>query len=1018
MLSFRRARRHAAVFAAVAAVAAVVTAASLAVVGALTSSADDGVRLGLASRSGADLALRASITLASDPAAQDAQVRAAIARSFAGLSAEPQVTRTVSAELDVRAPSAPGEERAGLVMSIPDLEQRADLESGRWPQADDEVTMQADAAVSLEAVPGDVLTIEGAPVTLVGVWSAADTLDPRWLGDPQVLIGRGTRVGPIAVDESFWAVAVDAEPMAQWTIVPDAARMTAADLSIISPAWTRVTSDWRSQVDELNAVGKSGGLALTAAALQSRVDGMRAIEPVVLLLVLAAALVTLAELARLLAADRSSEIALLWSRGRSAGESAASGGLEAAGAAAAGTLVGATAGIAVVAVLGGELPAFGSAAVAVVPFVLIAASAGFGAFAALRASQPDARAGAAESRTRRLAGPGIAVLVAAAAAVSVWQLRLYGSPITPLSDGSSAIDPVAVVAPALALIALVLLGLLAFPPAARLAERATRRAAVPRMLASRTVARRLPRVAALVVVVAVAGGSIVVAAAYAGTWSNAFDRTSALRAGADVAVVGIRGGIDAQQLDALDALPSAEAVAPVRAAGMQLSDETGSLVAVSADAFAQIATTAGGSLDTTATADRIRGEVPAVAIPAGADGVVIAADVHGFAQAPALTVQLLDHRGRLVRIAAEPAAGDGEHLTYAVALPDSIRGADSRVLAVDVAIPDDAVSGATAAADFVLTGWSTADGDPIPSDAKLFWFPISVGIDLSPAVPFGGRGFTADAGTRSTRLLPGSNGGTLDLDRPPVAISRALADRYDLAVGDPFSFGAEGTYVRVDAVVADIVAAVPSAESGLAALIDLTVVQRAALEASGSPATPTGAWIATADPEATAAEARDALPPNTRIRLAEDPAGRTVIGSTTTALWGAALLCGLLAAVTLLAVARAERRSRSADVDVLRALGLGSREQAALRRNEWWFVVAFGGLLGVLAGALVAALTIPELASAAIPDPYPGVGTAFAVDAVGLLIALALLIAVCAAIIEATAAQVARRARTIREDPR
>lgn len=1015
MLSFRRARRHAAVFAAVAAVAAVVTAASFAVVGALASAADEGVRLGLASRSGADLALRASIPLTADPATQDEQVRAAIARSFGELSTQPQVTRGVSADLDVRAPSAPGEDRAGLVVSITDLETRAELVAGRWPTSDDEVTMQADAADTLEASPGDVLTIAGAPMTLVGMWTVVDALDPRWLGDPQVLEGRGTRVGPIVVSESFWPPIPESEAVGQWTIVPDIATTTADDLPRIVATWRHVTSDWRGQVDELRAVGKNGGLTITATAMQARVDGMHAIEPVVLLLILAAALVTLAELARLLAADRSNEIALLWSRGRSAGESAFAGGAEAGATAVIGVVVGAAVGVGVVAASGGDLAALVSPAVAAVPAALVAASALFAAVASHRASGPDARAGAAESRTRRLAGPGIAVLVAAAAAVSVWQLRLYGSPVTPVVDGSSSIDPVAVVAPAIALVALVMLGLLVFPPSARLYERLTRRTPVTRMLAARSVARRLPRVAALVVVVAVASGSVAVAAAYTGTWSGTFDRTSALRAGADVAVTGTRGGLDAQQLDALDALPAADAVAPIRAGGMQLSDETGSLVAVSADAFAELATAAGGAIDPPRIAERIRADIASVVVPAGTSQLVVAVEANGFTATPELSIQLVDHRGRLTRIASDPVVRDGSRLTYHFALPESAQRESSRVLAVDVVLANDAIVRPDTGT-FKITGWESGDGSSVAGASELFWFPVTTGIDTSPAAPFEGAGFAADSDTRSTRLLPGVSGGPIDLDRPAVAISRALADRYDLEVGDPFSFGAEGTYARVDAVVVDVIAAVPSAESGLSALVDLTAIQRTALEAAEAPAIPTGAWIASDAPEVAAAQAREALPPNTRIRLADDPAGRTVIGATATALSAAALLCGLLAILTLVAVARAERRSRASDVDVLRALGLSSREQAGLRRNEWWWVVGFGVVLGAAAGMIVAALTIPELASAAIPDPYPGLGTALAVDPITLLVGAALLVLACAAVIEVTAAQVAKRARTIREE--
>ena len=83
------------------------------------------------------------------------------------------------------------------------------------------------------------------------------------------------------------------------------------------------------------------------------------------------------------------------------------------------------------------------------------------------------------------------VLSRPAAALSVWQLRLYGSPLTPTADGGTDVDPIAVVAPALSLVAVVLLALLLFPRVASLDELATTRAGVARILAARTVARRL-----------------------------------------------------------------------------------------------------------------------------------------------------------------------------------------------------------------------------------------------------------------------------------------------------------------------------------------------------------------------------------------------------------------------------------------------------------------------------------------------------------------------------------------------
>ncbi|WP_284296825.1 hypothetical protein [Homoserinibacter gongjuensis] len=52
-----------------------------------------------------------------------------------------------------------------------------------------------------------------------------------------------------------------------------------------------------------------------------------------------------------------------------------------------------------------------------------------------RASRPDdpARAG----RGQRIAGAGVAVLVVLGAVLATWQLRLYGSPVTPDAAGAA-----------------------------------------------------------------------------------------------------------------------------------------------------------------------------------------------------------------------------------------------------------------------------------------------------------------------------------------------------------------------------------------------------------------------------------------------------------------------------------------------------------------------------------------------------------------------------------------------------
>ena len=116
-----------------------------------------------------------------------------------------------------------------------------------------------------------------------------------------------------------------------------------------------------------------------------------------------------------------------------------------------------------------------------------------------------------------------------------------------------------------------------------------------------------------------------------------------------------------------------------------------------------------------------------------------------------------------------------------------------------------------------------------------------------------------------------------------------------------------------------------------------------------------------------------------------------MLGSAAIALWVAAAGCGLLAAVTVGAVVGAQLRSRRLDIVVLRALGLDARMQSAIRRRELLIVLAYGAIVGVVAGVAVTMLTVPQLARAAVPNPYSTVLTFLGVDAVGLAVGLGVL---------------------------
>jgi hypothetical protein len=53
-----------------------------------------------------------------------------------------------------------------------------------------------------------------------------------------------------------------------------------------------------------------------------------------------------------------------------------------------------------------------------------------------------------------------------------------------------------------------------------------------------------------------------------------------------------------------------------------------------------------------------------------------------------------------------------------------------------------------------------------------------------------------------------------------------------------------------------------------------------------------------------------------------------------------------------------------------------------VRRGEWWIVAASGLLAGAIIGTLAVLLTIPQLTSAALPDPIPGLSAAVRIDLV------------------------------------
>lgn len=984
-----RLRESASTLLGLAAVAAIVTAVGAGSLAFLAHEGTEGVRAELATRVGADLALQASLSPVGNAEAQDAQVRAAIASSLGGTGIRFDVTRAMSGEVIVESESADEPVVPGVAMSFADLDERADLVAGAFAERETEVAVQADAARDLGLEVGDAVLLNGAKFTVTGTWRATDYLDPRWYGDPMIETGDDDAYGPFAIAERAWP-RLDMAPRVTWTVVPtDLDGFTSTNIAEVITAWSRAQVDWRGQVDDLQGFSVQRGLSKTLAELETRLDGQRAIEPVVLTLIGALGLVAAFELVALLAGIRARESYLHWSRGRSPGRIALRTAADVAAAAAVGAVAGA-----LLVVVGGLALGFGEALrslagpLAMLPVVAIALSAALAAATTLRSLRTlthRSRGGRPDARTaRRVAVPGAVVLVLAAAGIAVWQLRLYGSAVIVSQTGTTSVDPVAVAAPAAALVALVLLIAALLPWLARRGERAVRALSIPSTLAARSLALHSARFTAPLVVVALAVGGMTVSAAYSSTWATSYDAAAALRVGSDLHVSAV-DRLDRQAQEEVRAAAGADAVAPWSRQALSLGSLSGSIVAVSPEALATLASSAGGLFDREAAADDIRIDPPGPVLPAGSSRATIAITTSGLQVAPVVSAHVVDPLGFASVVDFEPASGAVAAGKGSFAYSAELPSADQlTVLAVDFGFPNGSFSGATAV---VRLGEMTAGGAPV--DLGPFWIPGNPGVQGFPPGGDGtGLGLSIGDDSYWARLVPSLDGTLYERGHPPVVIAQRVADLLGVGVGDTLSFSLEDGVERLNWDVAAVVPVIPGAPTETAVMVDLAVVQHYELRATEVPPEPRDLWLRTDSPDDLRGVIRPLLPASARIDTVDDPAALAVLGSPRLALWAAAVASVLLALIAVLSSVRARIGWGRNDVAALRALGLGPRAQRGVPVREFTAVLVLGLLWGLLAGAAVAALTVPQIARAAVPQRYQAIGTSASWD----LPALALLV--------------------------
>ena len=917
------------------------------------------------------------------------------------------------------------------------LAERASLVTGAWPQPGRrplEASLPEETATALGISVGDTLSIgdrrdpsDPFDVEITAIWRP-DADDPywRWIAERDGE-GASTTAPPLVVSRADLLTHAVSTVRMEWWAIPSVERLS---LGSVDP----VVADVRSLHDRLDGVDTSRPLAVRTnlpALLGDIGDSVLVTRAGILALgaqfaVLAVYAVVL--VASILVERRRGEAALVRARGGSASHLAAMALGEALLLAVPVALAAPWLATLIVRVLAESGPAAGSdlvsaAAASDAPVLVAAAAAGAGVIGLTVASvifdvRPmGARAAVGRPGSRTAAHAlGIDVALVTLAAVSVWQLRVYGAPLTRNARGALGLDPLLIVAPAIGLLAGVVLATRLFPRLAQLLEwrlASVRSAVAP--LGARQLARRPLRYtrSALLLMLAIGLGTF--AAVYTVTWTGSQADQAAYRAAADVRVV------TSQYADlpgwAVD--PAYEAVAGV-AAAVPVARQTisvgravrgGELVAFDLDAADGVRTPGMGDVPADAAAQLVAGRPAVARMPLPGNprrlAVTLNADLDGKdlpAEVQRITVAFLviDADGRPQRIEAPDGVmasfrGAGQRVEVALTVESEGRSVvlqgRLQLLAVEVAFPappayevrgsveivavetnPDAAGGewtrvaSTPAAD--AWDWhrldSTGVSEPYPDGEATRLI-----IDPATAPPFANGMFGEPVTYRwwSGADVP---------DAVPAIAGARFAEVTGARVGDTLSAtsGGQRIALRIAGVVETFAPLDPARPFVIA---DGPTLDLRTLVSTGQTA-PAQEWWLELDGDAAAALAQLREPhygadhvigrAELEATLSGDPVGIGIIG---------VLALGSLAAIAFAAIgfvvsATVSTSERVGELAILRALGLSTRELTTWLALENAVLLLFGLVSGCAVGLLLAWLVLPSAPLTATGEaPVPAV---------------------------------------------
>ena len=935
--------------------------------------------------------------------------------------------------------------------AMQDIKARATLVAGQWPTAPGPAgagqpipaALPATAAALLHLSVGDVVRlsdrVSNTPVTFRITGLVARPQLPvataYWLLDPvpasgSASVGGFTTFGPLLVDPAAFGAALPVSS-ATWAAQPDMAAFTDTDLgqvaADVSALQSSVASSAESSGAQLTGVQLTTGLAGVLSGTAENLTVARSLLAISAVQLLVLAVAALLAIARLLAAQRASETELLTARGATRWQLTRLTATEVIPLSCVAALVGAFAGIRLAQVLAGTLYRGGTGtggisagaagtwldalgatvAVAVIagavllyPVLRPAPGAGGGGGARGRRGRQAVLA----SATRAGADLGLIAL----AVLAGWQLRLY-SAVSPGGGGSTpGIDPVLVLAPALALAGGTVVMLRLLPAAARGGDRlAARGRKLTAPLASWQFSRQPLRQggAALLLVMAVATGTL--ALAQHQSWIQSADDQAAQATGADV-----RADLPGPLAPgAVGTLTQAQGVQHAMAAYVSPQALPAEVLAIDATQAPRTVLLRGDQ--SPLPASRLfatiapAGQAGGTQLSGRPDSVRLTASLNPQGQAGTVTglgavtvlVTITDSAGAgyQIPLGTLPADGrphvltaplGGTRVSYPLRLTQVSFGytlAATRAAATPLTLT---VSGAP------LAGWTAGAASPELDQAMavggqgtagpaadpgtVTWHPSADGATLAFTPGYGraAPGANAPPGTAPLPLtgqVTLTAGGMAPAAIPAIATTAFLRAN-NTAVGATLPATINGVTVPVR--IAAETTTFPTVAGG-ALIVDLRTLQGDLASHGGYPLPVTEWWLATADGAVPPGLAR-ALPPGSAVSstaaLAAAVTGDPLAAAPQQALLALAIAAALLAITGFWVSIAADVRQRRAENALLAALGVGRRSAAAQLFLEKLLLSVPSAVLGLVLGLAVARLLVPAVTlttSARQPVPPP-----------------------------------------------